>query len=476
MQSTLDVYVCQSARSKSRLAKKTKFVYDGRVRKIILFLVFFLSSALIFSFFSPGKALAACEVSVDPISVVKNYDDNISLTSKDTSCFGIGVEYKIIAYPRGKQIKDLNKPLTTSAFSTPVIANKVSSGNGKELNGHLNFNDENSLGVNFLKPHDIGQWRILVCDSKTLLNDCDNLKNIVAQGQFSVQPITPTPTPTPQQDQPNILRTNQDTCTFQVSYDPSSIITIRVENVNPSQTKYSFWTDWDKNKIPVNQFLIPPPTPSISNIPSPSPSPTPIYSLKIAKSFGVPPKNKHPLQEEGHLFCIDAEGKDRTGSNCLRLFFTAGVPQGNTACSEANSGIVSPTPNPHLPPCANWVYKNGDPIPKEPTQEEFIRQNNIRDSIKCTSVQTGIGEISTEPQGFVKRIFSFVLGIAGGIALILIMISGYKLMASQGNPEQITAARDQLISAIVGLLFIIFSFVILEIIGVDILKIPGFTK
>ena len=93
---------------------------------------------------------------------------------------------------------------------------------------------------------------------------------------------------------------------------------------------------------------------------------------------------------------------------------------------------------------------------------------------KCILVDTAIGPISTEPQKFVTRIFSFVLGIAGGIALILIMISGYKMMASQGNPEQVQAARDQLTSAVVGLLFIIFSFVILEIIGVDILKIPGF--
>ena len=47
-------------------------------------------------------------------------------------------------------------------------------------------------------------------------------------------------------------------------------------------------------------------------------------------------------------------------------------------------------------------------------------------------------------------------------------------MTSQGNPEAVKAATEQLTSAIIGLLFIILSFVILEIIGVDILKIPGF--
>ena len=95
---------------------------------------------------------------------------------------------------------------------------------------------------------------------------------------------------------------------------------------------------------------------------------------------------------------------------------------------------------------------------------------------KCIAVDTAIGTVSTDPQTFVKFIFGVVLGLAGGIALILIIIAGYKVMTSQGNPEAVKAANEQLTSAIVGLLFIIFSFVILQIIGVDILRIPGFTN
>lgn len=94
----------------------------------------------------------------------------------------------------------------------------------------------------------------------------------------------------------------------------------------------------------------------------------------------------------------------------------------------------------------------------------------------CEQINSAIGLIDTEPQAFVRRIFSLVLGIAGGVALILIMYSGYKMMLSQGNPEKVQDARQQLTSAIIGLLFIIFSFVILQIIGVDLLKIPGFKK
>lgn len=96
------------------------------------------------------------------------------------------------------------------------------------------------------------------------------------------------------------------------------------------------------------------------------------------------------------------------------------------------------------------------------------------DGETCLEVDTAVGKISTEPQKFIQTIFKIVLGLAGGISLILIIVSGYKYMASQGNPEAIKAATEQLTSAIIGLLFIIFSFVILQIVGVDILQIPGF--
>lgn len=86
---------------------------------------------------------------------------------------------------------------------------------------------------------------------------------------------------------------------------------------------------------------------------------------------------------------------------------------------------------------------------------------------------TALGDISTSPAGFVRSIFGILLSLAGGIAVILIIVSGYKLMSSQGNPEKVQAAREQLTSAIIGLLFIIFSITILQIIGVDILHLPG---
>lgn len=143
---------------------------------------------------------------------------------------------------------------------------------------------------------------------------------------------------------------------------------------------------------------------------------------------------------------------------------TTGSNIGKHICYAALTGL-NEEKNP--PPCLEGTDKNGQIIVGD-TEE---RRSQI---VRCTSISTAIGPLSTDPAGFIKSIFSLLLGVAGGIAVILIIVSGYRLMASQGNPEQVQGAREMLTSAIVGLLFIIFSFVILQVIGVDILKIPGF--
>lgn len=94
---------------------------------------------------------------------------------------------------------------------------------------------------------------------------------------------------------------------------------------------------------------------------------------------------------------------------------------------------------------------------------------------RCLEVNTGLGiPIATTPDGFIKSIFGIILGLAGGVAILLTIVSGYRLMTSQGNPEKVQGAKETLTSAIIGLVFIIFSFAILQIIGEQILRIPGF--
>lgn len=91
------------------------------------------------------------------------------------------------------------------------------------------------------------------------------------------------------------------------------------------------------------------------------------------------------------------------------------------------------------------------------------------------STWTAIGCIKTDPADLLGRIIGLGMGVAGGIAFLLILFGGLQIMTSAGNPEQLNAGRELVSSAITGLLLIIFSIFLLQFIGVNIIGIPGFT-
>lgn len=87
---------------------------------------------------------------------------------------------------------------------------------------------------------------------------------------------------------------------------------------------------------------------------------------------------------------------------------------------------------------------------------------------------TALGCIPADPAKFVAWVLAFAIKIGGGIAFLLMLWSGFQMMTSSGDPEKLNQAKGILTSAISGLVFIIFSVLLLKIIGIEILELPGF--
>lgn len=122
------------------------------------------------------------------------------------------------------------------------------------------------------------------------------------------------------------------------------------------------------------------------------------------------------------------------------------------------------------------------------TQSQTAREAKIEDLCKFAGEKSGecmncfgggeawtaIGCIPTSPSEFMERFLSLGIGLAGGIAFLLIIFSGFQMLTSVGNPEKLNAGKELLTSAISGLILIIFSIFLLRLIGVDILGLPEF--
>lgn len=75
--------------------------------------------------------------------------------------------------------------------------------------------------------------------------------------------------------------------------------------------------------------------------------------------------------------------------------------------------------------------------------------------------------------GLLSGIFKIGMGLAGGFALLLILFGAFQMTTSAGDPQKLQGGQEVVVSAIIGLFFIILSIVILQFIGINILGIPG---
>jgi len=72
---------------------------------------------------------------------------------------------------------------------------------------------------------------------------------------------------------------------------------------------------------------------------------------------------------------------------------------------------------------------------------------------------TGLGN-DTDVEGTAERIVNIVLGFLGFIALVIIIIAGFKWMTSGGNDEKIGSAKKMMGAGVVGLVIVLFAYVI----------------
>ena len=86
-------------------------------------------------------------------------------------------------------------------------------------------------------------------------------------------------------------------------------------------------------------------------------------------------------------------------------------------------------------------------------------------------VQTQLGCIPTSAGGFAQWFLNLGIGIGILLALLFIILGGYDVLTSAGNPDQLDEGKQKITAAVAGLLFILLSVLILTTIGVEVLGI-----
>jgi len=152
---------------------------------------------------------------------------------------------------------------------------------------------------------------------------------------------------------------------------------------------------------------------------------------------------------------------------CQQAGFTKTCEVGTTLscgsrCDPNNDQCPADCPCSYV--AGSWLCHTTPPEPKPPEPKPPVP------GVEC--IPTAIGCIDVKgPSQFVNTILNLAIGLAGGIAMLLIIFGGIQILTSAGNPEKIQAGKELITSAIAGLILIVFSVFILRIIGVEILDI-----
>lgn len=165
---------------------------------------------------------------------------------------------------------------------------------------------------------------------------------------------------------------------------------------------------------------------------------------------------------------------NRIGVHTAQLY--THITNYNVPCgTQAIFRVTEDDPPPGASTNPNADQRLGQICNSVPTEQG--QQASCKACFTAGNAWTAIGCIETSPSGehgFVTVFLRFGVGIAGGIAFLLILWGGFQMITSAGNPEVLNSAKELIGSAIGGLLMIIFSLFLLRLIGFNILGLPGF--
>ena len=88
-------------------------------------------------------------------------------------------------------------------------------------------------------------------------------------------------------------------------------------------------------------------------------------------------------------------------------------------------------------------------------------------------IDLGFITLSTEPARLAGQVLEFGYSIGTLFAILFIIIGGYEVATSAGDPERLEVAKGRITAAVMGLVFLFASVLILRVIGCGIIDIDS---
>lgn len=91
-------------------------------------------------------------------------------------------------------------------------------------------------------------------------------------------------------------------------------------------------------------------------------------------------------------------------------------------------------------------------------------------------LSTDLGDIPCSPTGFASSLYGIGLSFIGVVALLFIVYGGFLVLTSQGSQDQLRRGKSYITYSIVGVVLAIAGYALYQILAIDVIKIPGFSR
>lgn len=89
----------------------------------------------------------------------------------------------------------------------------------------------------------------------------------------------------------------------------------------------------------------------------------------------------------------------------------------------------------------------------------------LAQNLNAIQSQAGLAAAPTDLGGLIGNILPYVYGIVGMLLLIYLVLGGFQLMTSQGDPKAMAGAQAKITNALIGFVVVLLSAGLVVILG-----------
>jgi len=155
-------------------------------------------------------------------------------------------------------------------------------------------------------------------------------------------------------------------------------------------------------------------------------------------------------------------------------------------CKNYNPAPPQTNPPANWPECRKCLYEAASEDPLSGDTLKIDVSTNMPPTPYPGHMFTMIGCISSNLSDFTQEgaaanivnllLNNLIFPLSGGIALMFLIYGSFLILTSQAEPEKLNQGKRVVMGSIIGIIFVIFSVFIVNIIANGVLKIPGFSS